>query len=65
MERDAVLNIRLPKAVKAALAKVAKREMRTVSSMAGFALAEWLTERGQLPKSPLHDKAPRRATKRR
>lgn len=51
MERDAVLNLRLPATVKTALGKAAADQMRTLSSMAAWALAEWAAEHGYLPKS--------------
>jgi hypothetical protein len=48
VKSDAVLNLRLPGPVKAALAKAADANMRTMSSMAAWAMSEWLTEHGFL-----------------
>lgn len=48
VKSDAVLNLRLPVAVKEALAKAADANMRTLSSMAAWAMSEWLTEHGFL-----------------
>jgi hypothetical protein len=48
VKSDAVLNLRLPASVKEALAKAADANMRTLSSMAAWAMAEWLTEHGFL-----------------
>jgi hypothetical protein len=48
MKADAVLNLRVPKQVKEALANAARDDLRSMSGMAVRALAEWLTERGYL-----------------
>lgn len=62
VKSDAVLNLRIPAAVKAALATAADSNMRTLSSMATWALAEWLTEHGFLDRDALPQK--KRASKR-
>jgi hypothetical protein len=59
---DAVLNLRLPESVKAALAKAADANMRTLSSMAAWAMAEWLSEHGFLDRDAVPPK--KRASKR-
>jgi hypothetical protein len=48
MKRDSTLNLRLPAAVKEALARAAEKDLRTSSGMAVHILAEWLTARGYL-----------------
>ncbi len=48
MKRDSTLNLRLPVAVKEALAEAAEKDLRTSSGMAVHILAEWLTARGYL-----------------
>jgi predicted HicB family RNase H-like nuclease len=49
--RDAVLNVRVPEAVKEALGRVADEQQRSVSSLTVIALTDWLTERGHLKPS--------------
>lgn len=44
MKRDAMLNLRIPTEIKAALQRAADDNFRTASSMATWALAEWLKE---------------------
>ncbi len=46
MQRDAMLVMRLPQAVKAALTNAAEKNLRTVSSMGLWAIAEWLKDNG-------------------
>jgi hypothetical protein len=53
VKSDAVLNLRIPASVKAALAKAADANLRTLSSMAGWAMAEWLSEHGYLDRDAL------------
>lgn len=48
MKRDSTLNLRLPAAVKEALAQAAARDLRSSSGMAVHILAEWLTAKGYL-----------------
>jgi hypothetical protein len=45
---DAVLNLRVPASIKEALAKASEENLRTLSSMATWAIAEWLAEHGYL-----------------
>ena len=52
MERDATLILRLPSAVKDALAQAAKDDLRSMSGMAMRVLSDWLTSNGYLPKQP-------------
>ena len=56
VKSDAVLNLRLPGSVKAALAKAADANMRTLSSMAAWAMAERLTEHGFLDRDAVPQK---------
>jgi hypothetical protein len=46
--RDAQLCLRLPSAVKSALAAAASKDQRTVTSMVERIVAEWLRRRGWL-----------------
>jgi hypothetical protein len=53
MERDAVLNFRLPLDVKEALRQAAEADHgRSMSSMAVRIFREWLTEHEYLPPAP-------------
>jgi hypothetical protein len=61
MKRDSTLNLRLPAAVKEALARAAARDMRSSSGMAVHILAEWLTAQGYLTNA---DAAPAKPSKR-
>jgi hypothetical protein len=61
MKRDSTLNLRLPAAVKEALAKAAEQDLRSSSGMAVHILAEWLTGRGYLTSE---DTAPVRPARR-
>lgn len=56
VKSDAVLNLRLPGSVKAALSKAADANMRTLSSMAAWAMAEWLSEHGFLDRDSVPQK---------
>jgi hypothetical protein len=51
VKSDAVLNMRVPSDVKEALSRAAEDNLRTMSSMATWALAEWLTEHGYLDRT--------------
>ncbi len=62
MKVDAVLNMRIPAKVKDALARAAEDNLRTMSSMATWAMAEWLSEHGYLDRQEL---APDRASRKR
>ena len=55
------MNLRLPAAVKEALAQAAARDLRSSSGMAVHILAEWLTAQGYLTNP---DAAPTKATRR-
>ena len=46
MRRDAVLNLRVPRELKAILERAAEADLRTVSGMAVVLLAEGLQRRG-------------------
>ena len=46
MNKDDVLNFRVPADLKAALRRVADQEERSMSTMAARILREWLTENG-------------------
>jgi predicted HicB family RNase H-like nuclease len=48
MERDAVLNMRIPERVKKALRVAAEDERRSVSSLVVVVLEEWLLNRAYL-----------------
>ncbi len=50
MKRDAVLNLRVPAELKAALELAAEEDMRTLSGFAVVLLAQALTVRGYLKK---------------
>ncbi len=53
MQRDAVLNLRLPMEVKDALLRAAEDDHgRSASGMAVRVFREWLTERGYLKAEP-------------
>ena len=56
MAQDAVLNLRAPSHVKTALARAAQDNLRTMSSMAVWALAEWLSTNGYLEKTSAQPK---------
>lgn len=63
VKADAVLNLRVPTLVKEALARAAGDNLRTMSSMATWALAEWLSEHGYLDRPQISgNQAPRRRT---
>jgi hypothetical protein len=53
MKADAVLNLRVPATMKDALARAADDNLRTMSSMATWAMAEWLSEHGYLDRQEL------------
>ncbi len=53
MKADAVLNLRVPEPVKNAMTRAAHDNMRTMSSMAVWAMAEWLSEHGYLDRQDL------------
>lgn len=55
------MNLRLPAAVKEALARAAARDLRSSSGMAVRILAEWLTAQGYLTSA---DAAPTKAARR-
>ena len=44
MKNDAVLNLRVPNELKIALQRAADVNLRSVSGMATWAMAEWLTQ---------------------
>jgi hypothetical protein len=46
MQRDAMLVLRLPKALKDALGTAAEDNLRSMSSMAVWAMTEWLRSNG-------------------
>jgi hypothetical protein len=46
MQRDAMMVLRLPKGVKDALGRAADDNMRTLSGMALWAMADWLRKNG-------------------
>ena len=48
MERDDVLNVRIPANVKAALREAAADDRRTMSALLEIIVSDWLTERGYL-----------------
>jgi hypothetical protein len=48
MERDSMLNIRLPTDVKDAARRAAEEDGRSLSGMVTRILADWLSERGYL-----------------
>jgi len=48
MERDDVLNVRIPANVKAALREAATDDRRTMSALLEIIVSDWLTERGYL-----------------
>jgi hypothetical protein len=52
MERDAVLNMRLPERVKKALTVAAREDNRTMSGMVVAILSEWLTAHAYLKATP-------------
>lgn len=60
MKRDSTLNLRLPAAVKEALARAAEEDLRTSSGMAVHILAEWLTARGHLARTDATTSKPAR-----
>lgn len=60
MKSDAVLNVRVPAAMKEALARAADANLRTTSSMVTWALAEWLSEHGYLDRQELSAARPGR-----
>lgn len=62
VKADAVLNLRVPATVKKALAAAADANLRTMSSMATWAMVEWLTEHGFLDRDAVPQK--KRASKR-
>jgi hypothetical protein len=59
MERDDVLNMRIPADLKAALRRAAEDERRSMSAQVDFILSAWLAERGYL-KRPRHGAGPGR-----
>jgi hypothetical protein len=52
MERDAVLNMRIPERVKEALKVAADEDRRSVSAMVVVILEEWLLNNAYLKTSP-------------
>ena len=46
MRSDAILNLRIPTEIKAALQRAAEANLRSMSGMANWAMSEWLTEHG-------------------
>ncbi len=62
VKSDAVLNLRIPASIKDALAKAADANLRSLSSMAAWAMAEWLSEHGYLDRDVVAPKP--RETKR-
>lgn len=50
MERDDVLNVRVPASLKAALRAAATKERRSLSALVELILSAWLDGRGTLPK---------------
>ena len=48
MDRDDVLNLRVPASLKDALKSAAKDDRRTMSALAQIVLSDWLTARGYL-----------------
>jgi hypothetical protein len=56
VKSDAVLNLRVPASVKEALAKAAEANLRTLSSMSVWAMAEWLSEHGYLDRDSVPQK---------
>ena len=46
MERDDVLNVRIPANLKAGLRRAAADDLRTMSSMVEVILTQWLTAKG-------------------
>ena len=46
MDKDDVLNFRVPSDLKAALRRAADQDERSMSTMAARILREWLTEKG-------------------
>lgn len=60
-----MLNLRIPTEIKAALQRAADENFRTASSMATWALAEWLKENGYLTAAEVKAaSAPRTTSKR-
>jgi hypothetical protein len=53
MNKDDVLNFRVPADIKAALRKAAEQDDRSMSTMAVRILREWLTEKGFYRPEPL------------
>jgi len=66
MTLDAIVIMRFPDDVKAALRKAAQAERRSMSNLALAVLSEWLAARGYLlaPGPPGGKPAPRRAKRR-
>jgi hypothetical protein len=60
MKSDAVLNLRVPAALKDALTDAADKNLRTMSSMAVWALTQWLEVNGFLDERRLSDMRPKR-----
>jgi len=58
MRSDAVLNLRMPVLVKDALAQAADANLRSLSSMAVWAMAEWLADHGYLNREALAQDRP-------
>jgi hypothetical protein len=48
MDRDDVLNVRIPANVKSALRDAAADDRRTMSALLEIIVSDWLTERGYL-----------------
>jgi hypothetical protein len=44
MKNDAILNLRVPSEIKVALQRAAGANLRSMSGMATWAMAEWLTQ---------------------
>jgi hypothetical protein len=53
MERNEVLNLRVPAEIKKALRAAALDDERTMSNTVAKILRTWLVQNGYLPKSPL------------
>jgi hypothetical protein len=57
VKSDAVLNLRVPAPIKHALGRAADANLRSLSSMAVWAMAEWLSENGYLDRDVRAPKA--------
>lgn len=50
MTREAVISVRLPKTVKAAIEAAAEHDRRPVANLVAYVLELWLIENGYMPK---------------